>query len=96
MICEKCEARRKKLRAAILHGKMAEAIGQTVAGFREMVGLSVQGEPIIDASALPSLSGKTKAELIAIAADEGAEVEDGATNAEIVAAIEARRELVAA
>lgn len=40
----------------------------------------------------PSLTGKNKAELLAIAADEGVTVEDGATNADIVSAIELARE----
>ncbi len=39
----------------------------------------------------PSLSGKNKAELLAIAAEEGVTVADDATNKEIVAAIEAAR-----
>lgn len=40
---------------------------------------------------LPSLTGKTKAELLAIAEDEAVTVEEGATNAAIVEAIEAKR-----
>lgn len=92
MACKNCS----KIRAAILHGKMAEAAGLTVDALREKLGLSVQGEPLIDAAELPSLSGKNKTELLAIAADEGAEVSEGATNAEIVEAIEARRQLIAA
>lgn len=40
----------------------------------------------------PALTGKNKAALLAVAEAEGAEIEEGATNAEIVAAIEARRE----
>jgi hypothetical protein len=40
----------------------------------------------------PSLSGKNKAELLEIAAAEGVEVEDGATNDDIKAAIELKRE----
>lgn len=41
---------------------------------------------------LPALSGKNKAELLQIAKDEGAEVEDGATNEDIRSAIELHRE----
>jgi hypothetical protein len=44
-----------------------------------------------DGTELPSLSGKTKAELLDIAGAEGVTVKDGATNAEITAAIEANR-----
>ena len=40
----------------------------------------------------PALSGKTKAELIAIAEAEGVEIEAGARVADIVAAIELARE----
>lgn len=42
-------------------------------------------------ASLPSLSGKTKADLLAIAEDEGVAVEEGATNADIIAAIETHR-----
>lgn len=44
----------------------------------------------------PALTGKNKAELLAIAAEEGVTVEDGAKNADIVAAIELAREAKAA
>lgn len=40
----------------------------------------------------PSLAGKTKAELLKIAEDEGVTVEDGATNDDIKSAIELHRE----
>lgn len=92
MACVNCN----KIRAAILHGKMAEAAGLTVEALRKKFGLSAQGEPLIDANELPSLSGKNKAELLAIAAEEGADVSEGATNAEIVEAIEEHRKLIAA
>lgn len=51
-------------------------------------GGSLENEP-------PVLKGKNKAQLLAIAAEEGADVEDGATKADIVAAIELKREAVA-
>lgn len=42
-------------------------------------------------SHLASLKGLNKAKLLAVAADEGVEVAEGATNAQIVEAIEAKR-----
>ena len=39
MSCPDCEARRKKLRDAIMHGKMAEALDMTVEGLRVMIGI---------------------------------------------------------
>lgn len=44
-----------------------------------------------DTSGLPALTGKNKADLLAIAAAESVTIADGATNAEIVTAIEAAR-----
>lgn len=92
MACKNCS----KIRSAILQGKMAEAAGITIEVLRAKIGLSPAGEPLIDASTLPSLAGRTKAELLAIADNEDVEVSEGATNAEIVEAIEAKRELVTA
>lgn len=93
MACVDCEKRRKALRDAILHGKMAEAMDITVEGLRVMIGI----DPGADhRKGLPTLSGKTKAELLEIASGEGALVEDGATNAEIIEAIEAKREAAVA
>ncbi len=43
---------------------------------------------------LPSLAGKNKAELLAIAKTEKVEIEDGATNEDIRSAIELKREAV--
>lgn len=40
---------------------------------------------------LPSLTGKTKAELLTIAEDETVDLGDATTNAEIITAIEAKR-----
>lgn len=92
MTCLNCE----KIRSAILHGRMAEAAGLTLDVFLQKIGLTALGEVPVDPATLPPLSSKTKAELLAIAADEDVEVEDGATNAEIIAAIERHRELVTA
>lgn len=39
MACKDCEERRKRLRDAIMHGKMAEAMDITVGGLREMIGI---------------------------------------------------------
>lgn len=44
---------------------------------------------------LPGLTGKNKAELLEIAKAENVEVEEGATNADIVSAIELAREAAA-
>lgn len=38
MGCKECEERRRKLRQAILRGKIAEAAGHAVKGVAEMVG----------------------------------------------------------
>lgn len=92
MACVNCN----KIRAAILHGKMAEAAGLTIGALREKLGLTAMGEVPVDAESLPPLASKNKAELLAIAADEGVEIEVGATNAEIVAAIDRHRVLVTA
>jgi hypothetical protein len=92
MACVNCD----KIRTAIIHGKMADAAGLTIEMFRQKMGLSPQGEPLVDPEDLPSLSGKNKAELLAIAADEGVEIEDGATNAEIIERIATKREMVTA
>lgn len=43
----------------------------------------------------PALTGKNKAQLLDIAAAEGVTIEDGATNADIIAAIELAREAAA-
>jgi hypothetical protein len=43
---------------------------------------------------LPGLTGKSKDQLLAIAADEGVTIPDGATNNDIVAAIELNREAI--
>jgi len=39
MTCKDCDERRKSLRDAIMHGKMAEAMDITVEGLRVMIGI---------------------------------------------------------
>lgn len=39
MACKDCEERRKRLRDAIMHGKMADALDITVEGLRVMIGV---------------------------------------------------------
>lgn len=39
MACRDCEIRRKRLRDAIMHGRMAEALDMTVEGLRVMIGI---------------------------------------------------------
>jgi hypothetical protein len=98
MACKDCAERRKNLRDAILHGRMAEAMDMTVDGLRVMMRIDAGADhrkPPVVTPALPSLSGKTKAELLDIADDEGADVEDGATNPEIIEAIDSKRRLLA-
>ncbi|HUD29724.1 MAG TPA: hypothetical protein VMQ93_12685, partial [Novosphingobium sp.] len=51
-------------------------------------GLPGGSEPYIP----PALTGKNKADLLAIAADEDVTIPEGATNAQIVEAIEAARD----
>lgn len=59
---------------------------------------SNEPEPLTveEVEALPSLSGKTRAQLDAIAEAEGVELLDGMTNAERVAAIDEHRATLAA
>ncbi|WP_311271042.1 hypothetical protein [Sphingobium sp. WCS2017Hpa-17] len=39
MSCKDCAEKRKRLRDAIMHGKMAEALDVTVEGLRAMIGI---------------------------------------------------------
>ena len=39
MACRDCEEKRKRLRDAIMHGKMAAALDVTVEGLRAMIGI---------------------------------------------------------
>ena len=64
---------------------------QTVEGLRSTLVIDSDSNHRADAT-LPSLSSKTKAELLEIAANEGVEIEDGATNAEIIERIESKRQ----
>lgn len=91
MGCIDCAERRKRLRDAILHGRMAEALDTTVEGLRVMIGIDAGADHRRVEPEQPSLSGKTKAELLAIAAAEDVVTEDGATNAEIIDAIATKR-----
>lgn len=94
MGCKDCAERRKNLRDAIMHGKMADALDITVEGLRAMIRIDADADhrkvPVVT-PALPNLSGKTKAELLEIAADEGVVVPEGSTNAEIIELIESKR-----
>lgn len=51
MACKECEQRRKKLRDAIMHGKMAEALDMTVEGLRVMIGIDAGADHRKDAEA---------------------------------------------
>jgi len=62
----------------------AELKSMRSAGYFEIDGSS-------DSDELVSLSGKNKDQLLQIAKDEGADVPEGATNAQIVEAIEKKR-----
>lgn len=44
MACEDCERRRKMLRDAVLHGKMADALDITVEGLRVMIGIDAKAD----------------------------------------------------
>jgi predicted DNA-binding protein (UPF0251 family) len=52
----------------------------------------ISGGDAEQTSKLPGLKGKTKDQLLAIAADEKVEIEDGATVNDIISAIELNRE----
>ena len=71
----------RSTRFFVIDGKAPDALDHDADGEK---GGSVPNEP-------PSLTGKNKAELLEIAEAEGVEIEDGATNAQIVDAIEAQR-----
>lgn len=84
MACQNCH----KIRAAILHGRMAEAAGLTVDALREKIGWAA---PVAVPTDPETLDGKTKAELLEIAAAEGVAVDESATKAVIIEAITAHR-----
>lgn len=74
---------------------------ETVEGLRTTVAIdsdsdhraaTARDKAVADQTTPPSLSGKTKAELLEIAANEGVTIEDGATNAEIIERIESKRQ----
>lgn len=81
MACQHC----RKIRTAILHGKMAEATGLTVAALRQKIGWKTPPED------QPVLDGMTKAELLTVADAEGADAKTSDTKADIADAIEANR-----
>jgi len=53
MVCVDCEARRKALRDALLHGKMAEALDITVEGLRVMIGIDAGADHRKEAAEKP-------------------------------------------
>lgn len=69
-----------------------KAEGDLKAANEHIDGLKAQIAALEKANEPPALTGKNKAELLEIAAKEGATVEDGATNDDIKAAIELKRE----
>lgn len=50
MACKDCEVRRKRLRDAIMHGRMAEALDVTVEGLRVMIGIDAESDHRKDAA----------------------------------------------
>lgn len=85
MACQNCN----KIRTALLHGKMAEAVGLTVDALRESIGWKAPA--VVPADPEP-LDGKTKPQLLEIAAAEGAPVDETHTKPVIIEAIEANRQ----
>jgi len=67
------------------------ALAEAKAEIEELKADLAEATKPADKPDLPSLTGKNKAELLTIAKDEGAQVPDDATNAQIVEAIEAKR-----
>lgn len=51
MSCPECEARRKALRDAIMHGKMAQAMDITAEGLRVMIGIDAKSDHRAEAKA---------------------------------------------
>lgn len=58
MACKDCAERRKNLRDAIMHGKMAEALDITVEGLRAMIRIDAGADHRTDAPAEPVTSAK--------------------------------------
>lgn len=54
MACKDCAERRKTLRDAIMHGKMAEAMDITVEGLRVMIGIDAGADHRKDAAEKPA------------------------------------------
>jgi len=62
MACVDCELRRKRLRDAIMHGRMAEALDVTVEGLRVMIGIDAGADHRKEASeAEPKKAAKASA-----------------------------------
>ena len=51
MACEKCEQQRKKLRDAIMRGKLSEVVDVTVEGLRVMIGIDAGADHRKEAAA---------------------------------------------
>lgn len=68
MACPDCEIRRKRLRDAIMHGKMADAMDITVEGLRVMIGIDAAADHRRDHRLREKFAGGAKV----LASDEAA------------------------
>lgn len=60
MSCKDCAEKRKRLRDAIMHGKMAEALDVTVEGLRVMIGIDSAADHRKDVAAKPAKPAKAE------------------------------------